>query len=89
MRIDQLLNKLCLVKTRTIAKNACDKNLIQVNGKKSKASQIITEGDEISIALGQYKTDVKITKIPNGNVAKKDAGDYYEVLKRTKIEIDE
>ncbi len=89
MRIDQLLNKLCLVKTRTIAKNACDKNLIQVNGKKSKASQNINEGDEISIALGQYKTVVKITQLPKGNVAKKDAGEYYEVLKRTKIQIDE
>jgi ribosome-associated heat shock protein Hsp15 len=89
MRIDLLLNKLCLVKTRSIAKNACDKNLILINDHKAKASQLVKAGDKISIAIGQYKTSIEITAIPEGNVAKKDAGKYYRIISKTKIEINE
>ncbi|MDP8231275.1 MAG: S4 domain-containing protein [Candidatus Zophobacter franzmannii] len=89
MRIDLLLNKLCLVKTRSIAKKACDKNLILINGQPSKASQSVFVGDQISIALGQYKTLTDIVKIPDGNVAKKDAGDYYKIISKIKIEIND
>ncbi|MDX9869750.1 MAG: S4 domain-containing protein, partial [Candidatus Cloacimonadales bacterium] len=38
MRIDLIMNKLCLVKTRSIAKKACDNNAVRVNGKIAKAS---------------------------------------------------
>ncbi|MBN2829910.1 MAG: RNA-binding protein [Candidatus Cloacimonetes bacterium] len=89
MRIDLLLNKLCLVKTRSIAKNACDKNLVTINEHKAKASQLVKSGDKISIALGQYKTVIEITAIPEGNVAKKDSGNYYKIITRTKIDINE
>ncbi|HPV14900.1 MAG TPA: S4 domain-containing protein, partial [Candidatus Cloacimonadota bacterium] len=41
MRIDLLLNKLCLTKTRSIAKTACDKGLVKLNGKPAKASAIV------------------------------------------------
>jgi ribosome-associated heat shock protein Hsp15 len=47
MRLDLLLNKLCLTKTRSIAKNACDKGLLMVNGKTAKASTEIKNSDMI------------------------------------------
>ena len=45
MRVDQLLNKLCLVKTRSIAKRACDSNLVKINGKNAKSSSKVSEND--------------------------------------------
>ncbi|MCB5295976.1 MAG: S4 domain-containing protein [Candidatus Cloacimonadaceae bacterium] len=86
MRIDLLLNKLCLTKTRSIAKNACDKGLITVNGKKAKASEIIKANDVIEMRLYGFMHRFCITAIPSGNVAKKDAGDYYEMLAREPLE---
>ncbi|MFA7543243.1 MAG: S4 domain-containing protein [Candidatus Cloacimonadaceae bacterium] len=82
MRLDILLNKLCLTKTRSIAKNACDKGLIQVNGKPAKAATLIQAGDNIRMKLYGYLWELRIAKIPSGNVAKKDVGDYYELLSR-------
>ena len=87
MRIDVLMNKLCLVKTRSIAKNACDKNAIIVNDKIAKASLEIKTGDVIVINMFGYKTTIKITNIPTGNVAKKDVMSYYEMISRENCEL--
>ena len=89
MRIDQLLNKLCLIKTRSVAKKATDKNLIKLNGKTAKASATIKENDIIEFQIYGYSTEIKIKEIPLGNVAKKDALNFYEILKREKIDINE
>lgn len=85
MRVDLLLNKLCLVKTRSIAKNACDKNSILVNDKPAKASLEIKQGDIIESNMFGYKTIIKITKMPDGNVAKKNVLEYYELISKEKV----
>ena len=87
MRIDKLMNKLCLVKTRTIAKKACDKNLVKINDKVAKSSTKVSAGDVIDYELYSYKNQLKITKVPNGNVSKEQAPEYYEVLEREKLEV--
>ncbi len=85
MRLDLLLNKLCLTKTRSIAKNACDKNLVKLNGKAAKASALVKEGDIIIFRLYNAEHEIKITAIPTGNVAKKDSAQYYEMLRREEL----
>jgi len=87
MRVDQLLNKLCLVKTRTIAKKACDKNLVRINEKIAKASTNICENDVIKFQLYGYKNKIKIIQIPKGNVSKNNATDFYKIMEREKLEI--
>ena len=86
MRIDQILNKLCLIKTRSIANQACHKGLIKINNQVAKASSTVKENDEVSIKLNGYHTVLKITQIPSGNVSKKSALDYYELLKREPLD---
>jgi len=85
MRIDMLLNKLCLVKTRSIAKNACDKGVIMLGGKPAKASNEVRTGDQIEINMYGYKTVIRIIGIPEGNVAKKDVLAFYEICERVKV----
>ena len=87
MRVDKLLNKLCLVKTRSIAKNACDKKLIKINGKIAKASATIVDNDIIEYELYGYYNKVKISKVPIRNVSKAKAPEFYEILERGKLEI--
>ena len=87
MRIDKLMNKLCLVKTRTIAKKACDKNLVKINDKVAKSSTKVSDGDVIDYELYGYKNSLKIDKVPKGNVSKSQASEYYEVLEREKLEL--
>ncbi|MDZ4121939.1 MAG: S4 domain-containing protein [Candidatus Cloacimonadaceae bacterium] len=82
MRIDMLLNKLCLTKTRSIAKNACDKNLVWINDKLAKASAEIHPGDTVRFQLYGFDHTIRIDNVPGGNVAKKDTGNYYTMLSR-------
>ncbi len=86
MRIDQILNKLCLIKTRSIANQACHKGLIEINNQAVKASATVKENDLVSIKLNGYKTVIKIVQVPNGNVSKKSALDYYELLERNLLD---
>jgi len=86
MRIDLLLNKLCLTKTRTIAKHACDKNLVWINQKLAKASHEAKAGDVVRLDLYGFSHEIQILTIPLGNVAKKDASQHYSMLSKTSIE---
>ncbi len=85
MRIDQLLNKLCLTKTRSIAKTACDKGLVSLNGKTAKASAEVKDGDLLIFRLYDFEHELRIDKVPGGNVAKKDATEYYTLLSRKEL----
>lgn len=88
MRVDKLLNKLCLVKTRSIAKKACDKNLVKINGKIVKASAKVNDGDVVEYQLYGYFNKLRITTVPQGNVSKNNAPEFYEILEREKLEIE-
>jgi len=83
MRVDLLLNKLCLVKTRSIAKTACDKQLVSINGKTAKAAQDVKVNDMIRISLSGFTYEIKVVALPEGNVAKKDVTRYYSLLAKT------
>lgn len=82
MRVDQLLNKLCLVKTRSMAKKACDSNLVKINGITAKSSSKVKTGDEIEYTVFGNYTKLQIKDIPKGNVSKVQAPEYYEILDR-------
>ncbi len=84
MRIDQLLNTLCLMKTRSMAKNACDKGLVKINGKPAKASANVSAGDEIEYSVFGWYSKLKLDTMPVGNVSKKTAPEFYTMVERFK-----
>ena len=49
MRLDKFLKVSRLIKRRTVANDACDKERISVNGKQAKASYTVKLGDEIAV----------------------------------------
>ncbi|MCD4820296.1 MAG: RNA-binding protein [Candidatus Cloacimonetes bacterium] len=85
MRIDQILNKLCLVKTRSIVKKACDLNLVKINSRIAKASNKVQTNDIIEYNLNSYFTKIKLLEIPQGNVSKSSAPKFYELIERERI----
>ncbi|NQV18839.1 MAG: RNA-binding protein [Armatimonadetes bacterium] len=88
MRIDQLLNKLCLIKTRSIAKKACDKKLVKINDKIAKSSSKVFQDDVVEYQIYGYLTIISVLEIPKGNVSKVNSTKFYEILKREKMEIE-
>ncbi len=79
MRIDALLSKLCLIKTRSVAQKACQKSLVKVNDKLAKPSEKVLAGDKIEFCLAGYTKIVDILEIPKGNVSKSNSVNFYKL----------
>ena len=66
MRLDLVLKQSRIIKRRTIAKELCDVGKIEINGKVSKPSAEVKDGDILTLKLGQKILKVKITYITQG-----------------------
>lgn len=79
MRLDKYLKVSRIIKRRTVAKEACEKGLVQINGKIAKSSSEVKVGDEIHLTFGDKVLKYRITDIRE-HVLKNDAKDLYEVI---------
>lgn len=79
MRLDKYLKVSRIIKRRTVANDACDGDLVMVNGKQAKASYDVKVGDLITVRFGQRSLTVRVKEIKE-TVGKDSAGDLYEVL---------
>ncbi|MDY4560573.1 MAG: RNA-binding S4 domain-containing protein [Peptostreptococcus porci] len=79
MRLDKYLKVSRIIKRRTVAKEACEKGLVEINGKVGKSSSEVKIGDIIEITFGEKKVKYRITEIRE-HVLKDQAKEIYEVL---------
>ncbi len=79
MRLDKYLKVSRIIKRRTIANDACDGDLVTVNGRPAKASYDVKLGDLITVRFGQRTLTIKVKEIKD-TVGKDAAGDLYEVV---------
>jgi len=80
VRLDLFLHRVCVLKSRTLAKEACDRGKVTLNEEAAKGSRSVSPGDRIRLDLGVRILELEVTAVPEGPVAKKDAGRYYRVL---------
>lgn len=78
MRLDLVLKQSRLIKRRTIAKELCDAGRISINGKVSKPSSEVNDGDILELKLGQKILVVKITYLQQG---KREVPTFEEIEK--------
>ena len=79
MRLDKYLKVSHIIKRRTVAKEAAQKDKIRINGKDAKPSSSVNEGDIIEISYSSKTLKVKVLSI-NEFTAKKDASEMYEII---------
>ena len=60
MRLDKYLKVSRLIKRRTVANEACDRGLVQVNGRPVRASYEVKAGDRIALQLGARAVTVEV-----------------------------
>ena len=53
MRLDKYLKVSRIIKRRTVAKEACEKGLVEINGKLAKSSSEVKVGDVLRIKIGR------------------------------------
>ncbi|MBN2460547.1 MAG: RNA-binding protein [Candidatus Cloacimonetes bacterium] len=80
MRVDQLLKRLYLIRTRTLAKKACDNDLVIINARKAKASSEVHAGDIIEFSFFNIHKKIRILKLPWGNISRNRVSEYYQLL---------
>jgi ribosomal 50S subunit-recycling heat shock protein len=85
MRLDKWLKVSRVIKRRTVANEACDKDKIKINNRIAKASSEVKPGDILEISLGNRQTVIEIVKVPApGNITTQAAKELYSIVSETK-----
>ena len=79
MRLDKFLKVSRIIKRRSVAKEACDKGAVSINGKVAKSGTEVKIGDVLEIKFGENLVKYKITEIKE-HVLKNDAKEMYEIV---------
>lgn len=88
MRIDKYLKVSRLIKRRTVAKDICEGEKIQLNGRTAKPSADVKPGDKITIEIGNHILEVQVVSTPN-SVKANEAHLLYDVIRDEKRSIKE
>lgn len=86
MRLDLWLKRVCLVKSRSLAKRGCQTGDILLDGERVKESHSLRPGEVLSLGFPSRQLEIEVLAIPDGNVSKKNAPDFYKVLGETATE---
>ncbi|MDR0596383.1 MAG: RNA-binding S4 domain-containing protein [Clostridiales Family XIII bacterium] len=79
MRIDKYLKVSRIIKRRTVAKEACDRQLVLLNGRAAKAGAEVAVGDDIRVMFGQSELHVRVLSLAESK-RKEDADSMYELI---------
>lgn len=77
-RIDKWLWSVRLFKTRKLAKDACEKSKIKINGIPVKPSKEVTENEKYTIRLKQFTKKVRVIQALISRVSAKEVHRYME-----------
>ncbi|OAT80676.1 RNA-binding S4 domain-containing protein [Desulfotomaculum copahuensis] len=85
MRLDKFLKVSRLIKRRTLAKEACDRGRVGLNGRVAGAGAVVKPGDVITLSLGRRQLKVEILLVAE-NVPSQRAPEMYRVLEDKTLE---
>ena len=84
LRVDVLLHRLCLTKSRSEAKAACETCAVTLDGRRARASDTVVAGRHVAVRYPSRLLEVELLELPGKNVSKKAARDLYRVLRDEK-----
>ncbi|MDR1573070.1 MAG: RNA-binding S4 domain-containing protein [Clostridiales Family XIII bacterium] len=79
MRIDKFLKNARLIKRRTIAKEACDRERVFIGDRPVKPGAEVKVGDIVRVQFGNGEIKVRVTALTESS-RKEDAASMYEIL---------
>ncbi|MBO8127779.1 MAG: RNA-binding S4 domain-containing protein [Peptococcaceae bacterium] len=79
MRLDKFLKTARIIKRRSLAKEACERGVVFVNGRVAKAGTQVRPGDRVTIRFGTREMRFEILETRD-NVPAKEAGTLYRHL---------
>lgn len=79
------LHRLCLTKSRTEAKDACEAGAIEVDGARARPSREVSAGSTISLRFANRLLEIRLVELPPKSTSKKAAREMYEVLRDERL----
>lgn len=86
LRVDVLLHRLCLTRSRNEAKTACDAGAVTLNGRAARPSETAGPGARLSISYPWRLLELELLELPGKSTSKKAAREMYRVLRDEKRE---
>ena len=80
MRIDKYLKVSRLIKRRTVAKDVCVGEKIQINGRVVKPSAEVKVNDHVTLEMGNHVIEVQVLATPK-SVRANEAQTLYELIR--------
>ena len=80
MRLDLWLRRVCLLKSRSLAKRGCRSGDILLAGEPVKESHALRPGEILTLRFPSREMEIEVLVIPEGNVPKKEAASHYRVI---------
>jgi ribosomal 50S subunit-recycling heat shock protein len=81
LRLDLLLHRLCLTRSRNEAKVACEAGAVSLDGRPGRPSDGVAPGRRLAVRYPSHTLEVEVLAIPGKNVSKKGARELYRVLR--------
>ncbi|HEV2130107.1 MAG TPA: S4 domain-containing protein [Longimicrobiaceae bacterium] len=81
LRVDVLLHRLCITRSRSESKTACEAGAVTVGGAPAKASQLIAPGQRIAIRFPRRDLEIELLELPGKSVSNRAARDLYRVVR--------
>lgn len=81
LRVDVLLHRLCLTRSRSEAKAACDSGAVLVDGVNARASREVSPGAAIAIRFPRRTLELELLELPGKSTSRKAARDLYRVVR--------
>ena len=85
LRVDVLLHRLCLTKSRSEAKAACEAGAVTLDGKRARPSDSVLAGRRIAVRYPSRLLEVELLELPGKSVSKQAARALYRVLRDEKL----
>lgn len=85
LRVDVLLHRLCLTKSRSEAKAACEAGAVSVDGKKARPSDTVPVGRRIEVRYPGRTLEMELLETPGKSVSKQKAKELYRVIRDERV----
>jgi ribosomal 50S subunit-recycling heat shock protein len=86
VRLDLFLKTSRLIKQRSVAKAACEKGRIRVDGRVAKASHQVRPGERLTITSPTRELEVEVLEIPQGSVSRARARELYRSISERRLD---
>lgn len=80
-RVDVVLHRLCLTRSRSEAKAACEAGAVLLDGRAARPADTLAAGRRVEVRYPGRTLEVELLEVPGKGVSRKQARELYRVLR--------